>query len=132
MLIWIKEKLRITHLEKQVKSLQKINASYETELQKLASSLNTTQQKLHTAKIDIDNAIQELHCMTAVDADVGIRGNNTIIMTGVLHGKAFVSFYDLGDGEFKRMVYQLKRMKKHHYLRNIDAPMFDFKGSFNI
>ncbi|MCK5613718.1 hypothetical protein KAR91_68270 [Candidatus Pacearchaeota archaeon] len=68
---------------------------------------------------------------TRVDADVGVRGNNTIILTGVFRNKAYVKFYDMGDGEFKRLALQLQDMRKYSLIRHIDKPMA-FSGTFDI
>lgn len=79
----------------------------------------------------VTSKVSELKEYTRVDADVGIRGNNTIILTGVYRRKAYVRFYDLGDGEFVRLVEQLKAMRDHALIRNIDAPP-SFKGIFDL
>jgi hypothetical protein len=77
------------------------------------------------------NKMAELKEYTRVDADVGIRGNNTIILTGVYHKKAYVQFWDIGDGEFEKLADYLRHMQNYALLRNIDAPPM-FKGMFNL
>lgn len=96
--------------------------------------LNLIKQKLGITQIEQDiihikQFVNEFKKHTRVDADVGFRSNNTIILTGVYRNKAYVHFYDLGDGEFLSLVEQLKNMKKYAYIRNIDAPI-PFKGMF--
>ena len=107
---WIKKKLGITALEEENKRL------------KIAI------QKHHEFVCD---KVSELKEYTRVDADMGYRGNNTIILTGVYRNRGFVRFYDIGDGEFQRMVEQMRIMKEHALVRNIDAPP-SFHGTFEI
>ncbi len=110
MIAWIKKRLGITALEEQNKLLDhKVNHYRELFRQQVA----------------------ELKDYTRVDADVGIRGNNTIVLTGVYRRQAFVRFYDLGDGEFQRLVEQLRGMREHSLIRHIDAPP-NFHGMFDL
>ena len=110
MIKWIKDKLGITDLE---------NRNYA-----LRSELR--QQSAY-----IRNRVAELKEYTRVDADVGFRGNNTIVLTGVYRNRAFVRFYDLGDGEFRRLVDQIESMRDHCLIRNVDAHP-SFRGTFEI
>ena len=110
MLKWLKEKLGISALEAENKAL-KIQLQYHKDF--------------------VTEKIAELKEYTRVDADVGIRGNNTIILTGVYHKRAFVRFYDMGDGEFQRLVDMVRSMKDHALIRHIDTPP-GFCGSFKI
>jgi hypothetical protein len=85
----------------------------------------------------LSNQLDKTHSLmkefTRVDADIGFRGNNTIILTGVFKGRGYVQFYDLGDGEFRDMVERLRDMKKYALIRQVDAPPNrDFKGTFGI
>jgi len=107
---WIKRILGITALENENKIL-------------------TATIKGH--KQFVTDKIADLKEYTRVDADIGIRGNNTIILTGVYRKRAFVRFYDIGDGEFMRLVEQMKDMKDHSLIRNVDAPP-QFMSSFEI
>ena len=110
MLNWIKRKLGISALEQESADLR---------------------QQLQWHKDFVTAKVAELKEYTRVDADVGFRGNNTIILTGVYRNRAYVQFYDLGDGEFIRLVEHLKGMKGHALIRHIDAPPH-FKGMFEI
>lgn len=107
---WIKKKLGITALENENKILK-------------------ATIKCH--KQFVTDKIADLKEYTRVDADVGIRGNNTIVLTGVYRKRAFVRFYDIGDGEFMRLVEQMKAMKDHSLIRHVDAPP-QFMSSFEI
>ena len=110
MINWIKCKLGVLDLEKE-------NAELRLKMQR--------QQEMFAAQLG------ELKKMCRVDADVGFRGNNTIVLTGVLGGKAFVRFYDVGDGDFKAMVEQIGHMKRYSLVRNVDAPP-EFHGAFKL
>jgi hypothetical protein len=110
MINWIKDKLGITQLEFE-------NLKFKQAI------------KIH--EYFVANKIAELKEYTRVDADIGFRGNNTIILTGVYRNKAYIRFYDLGDAEFLRLVEQLKEMRQHALLRNIDCP-YEFRGTFEV
>lgn len=110
MLEWIKRKLGILDLERENMELKR---------------------QLQSHRDFVSAKVAELKEYTRVDADVGFRGNNTIILTGVYRNRAYVQFYDLGDGEFVRLVEHLKGMKGHALIRHIDAPP-QFKGAFEI
>lgn len=108
--LWIKKKLGITQLEHENKILR---------------------CQLQSHREYVTDKIGELKEYTRVDADMGFRGNNTIVLTGVYRNQAFVRFYDLGDGEFISLVEQLKRMKDHALIRHVDIPP-QFRGVFEI
>jgi hypothetical protein len=97
----------------------------------LAQENAELRRQLQSHRDFVSAKVAELKDYTRVDADVGIRGNNTIILTGVYRNRAYVQFYDLGDGEFVRLVEHLKDMKGHALIRHIDAPP-QFKGMFEI
>lgn len=87
--------------------------------------------ELQSHKKFVTAKVAELKEYTRVDADMGYRGNNTIILTGVYRGKAYVRFYDMGDGEFEKLIEQMKYMKDHCLIRNVDKPP-EFHGVFNL
>lgn len=107
---WIKKKLGITALEEENKRLK--------------IAMQSHREFVH-------DKISELKEYTRVDADVGFRGNNTIVLTGVYRNRGFVRFYDVGDGEFKELVERMQHMKGHALIRNIDKPP-SFHGTFEI
>lgn len=110
MIRYLKKWIGMTQLEREFKELQ----------------ASTTAQTKH-----INLVLEEIKSHTRVDADIGFRSNNTIILTGVYHKRAFVKFYDLGAGEFTSLVEQLKHMKSYALVRHIDAPP-SFRATFNI
>jgi len=110
MFAWIKQKLGVTLLETEIKMLRRIIKNQEA---------------------FIIGKLAELKEYTRVDADIGFRGNNTIVLTGVYRKQGFVRFYDIGDGQFERLVQQMKHMQDHALIRNIDAPP-NFRGTFGI
>ncbi len=107
---WLKKTLGIDKLETE-------NENLRLEIQQHAAYVN---QK-----------VAELKEYTRVDADVGYRGKNTIILTGVYRNRGYVKFYDLGIGDFEHLARQLMEMKKHSLIRNIDAPP-SFHGVFDL
>ena len=77
------------------------------------------------------DAVETVKQHARLDADVGFRGNNTIVLTGIYRKRAFVRFYDLGDGEFEALVDQLRQMKETALIRHVDAPP-QFHGTFEL
>ncbi len=114
---WIKNKLGITVINEEIHQLKIENVEFN-------SILN------HKSKY-ISSILRDIKKYTTVDADAGIRGNNTIILTGVYRKRAYVQFYDIGDGEFNKLVDMLKSMDKTALIRHIDS-VPDFRGSFDL
>ena len=130
---WLRTKLGVTHLEEENELLCKKVVMLEGRLKSVENRMTLRESDLDFFEKLINNKLAELKEYTRVDADVGVRGNNTIILTGVLHGKGYVRFWDLGDGEFRVMADQLKHMQKSSLIRNIDEPpSFNFKGMFDL
>ena len=71
----------------------------------------------------------ELEHYARYDADIGVRGNNTIVLTGTYRGHGYVRFYDLSDENFHHMVERMRGMRT--MLRNIDCPP-QLQGKFRI
>lgn len=90
---WIKNKLGIIDLENEIKLLKFVVQQHEK---------------------FVERKIAELQEYTRVDADIGMRGNNTIVLTGVYKKQGYVKFYDVGNGEFAHLVEMLKDMKGIH------------------
>lgn len=107
---WLRDMLGITKLEKE-------NAALRKEVQ--------------SHREYVVRKVEELKDYTRVDVDAGFRGDNTIILTGVYRNKGYVRFYDLPDEDFRAMVDQLKHMRSHALIRNIDS-LFDFRGTFDL
>lgn len=103
MWLWIKSKLGILELERQNKELREQLKSHER---------------------FVERKVAEIKEFTTIDADIDIgpRAQNTIIMSGVYKGKAWVKFYDMGGGHFENFKAQLEYLNKYGYIRNIDAP----------
>ena len=102
-------------------------------LNDLANQVLILKNDIQKQETFVNNRMKELREFTRVDADIGFRGNNTIILTGVFNRQAYVKFYDMGDGEFKRLVVQLKDMQQYSLIRHMDKPCaFDFKGTFDL
>jgi hypothetical protein len=118
---FIKKILGITALEQENQLLWE---ALEAERDALKAEVN-----MHRAYVR--ERMAELKEYTRVDADIGYRGNNTIILSGVFRNKAFVRFYEMGDGEFKALVDQIQAMKDHALIRNVDWPP-ELRGAFKL
>ena len=80
----------------------------------------------------ITDRIAELDKLTAMDVDVGFRGPCTIILSGVFHGRGYVSFYDVDHKEFQDLVNEFKYRRKLGHLRNVDNVPRYAGGSFEV
>lgn len=110
MKVWIKKVLGITALEQENARLK----------------LLVRHQERY-----VSEKIKELQDYTRVDADMGVRGHNTIILTGVYRNKAYVRFYDVKGDDFAGFVEHLRDLKGHALIRNIDHPP-TFHGVFDL
>ena len=86
----------------------------------LEGDVETQRRMIVDQTIKISKRIEELDRLTCRDADIGFRGNCTIVLTGVYRGKAYVQFYDVDPEEFRHMVEIFKGKK--NFFRHIDAP----------
>lgn len=107
---WLRDQLGITKLEQDNAYLQSL---------------------VHRHGQFVSEQIKSLKDYTRVDADMGIRGQHTIILTGVYRKQAYVRFYDLKDEEFKFFVEKCRDLNRHALLRNIDHPP-TFHGIFDL
>jgi len=107
---WVREKMGVTALERENKFMR----------DELASQARR-----------IADRIAELDDLTRMDADVGFRGDCTIILTGVYRGRGYVQFYDVPHEQFRDYVERLQYGKKNNLIRHVDAPM-GFKAAFDL
>lgn len=105
--------------------------SLEKDHDRLFDFMNQLGVRLDRESNRLDARIAELDKLTAVDADMGVRGPCTIILTGVYRGKGYVAFYELDFEEFRHMVEDFKLRKKHGLIRNVDRIVHD-GGSFDF
>lgn len=82
-------------------------------------------------KQKLDDTLIDLDRLTAFDADVGVRGRCSVILTGVYRGRGFVQFYDVHPHEFHRLVEMYRDMERTHLIRNVDN-LPGFRGTFDI
>lgn len=124
---WIKTKLQkwleITSLEESYDISKKEISALKIRCAKLEGQLNETQHDIYSLRKVVSSYFK-------VDADVGHRGNNTIILTGIYRGKGYVQFYDVGDGQFVETVERMRDLNRSRLLRTVDAPP-SFVGQFN-
>lgn len=100
---------------------------------KLQAELKSLKAQLSEHKTYVEQTVHHFTEHTRVDVDIGFRGNNTVVLTGVLKGKGFVEFYDIDNREFENLVERMKYLRKGHLIRHIDEPVgVNFKGYFKI
>jgi hypothetical protein len=92
---------------------------------------NSLKYQLSVQSTRLDRRIAELDELTAVDADVGVRGPCTVILTGVYRGNGYVKFYEMPVDEFRRHVDMMLDMQRSSLIRTVDAPP-SFMASFPI
>lgn len=123
---WFSGKIGLTQMKHQLKEQTEVIDALKVELYQCKQDIGYTQAL-------VDSKLAELKEYSRVDADVGVRGNNTVILTGVMHSKGYMRFWDLGDGEFKRLADQLKDMQGSSLVRHIDKPQaLRFHGMFDL
>jgi len=98
---------------------------------KLEESNRLLLEEVHEYSLEFKRVLKQLQDFVKIDADLGFRSNNTIIVTGRFRNREFVNFYDVGDGDFVSLVNQLQHLKKFGNIRNVDAPE-SFKASWEI
>lgn len=100
---------------------------------KLEAENMQLRQNMNDLKYYIDTRIHEFTDSVRIDAEIGVRGNNTVILTGVYKNRGYVEFYDMENPEFHNFVEMLKFQRKGNLIRHIDGPLgFDFRGYFGI
>lgn len=102
-----------------------------TGIQELRNRLLTMESRFNKLSKEVEDRINHFTEFTRADADIGFRGNNTIILTGVFKNKGYVEFYDLNNREFEDMVGRMKSMRKDNLIRNIDS-LYPGRCFFNI
>lgn len=98
----------------------------------LSLRINNAESMMLSAHRGICETRDELKKNSRLDADIGVhpKSNNTIILSGVYAGRAYVRFYDIGDGDFMELRKSLIRMSRDHRVRNLDTPP-TLRGSFD-
>jgi hypothetical protein len=103
------------------------------EAERLSLEVKRLRGEVADHKYYVEDKVNHYTEYTRVDTDIGMRGKNTVVLTGMLKGRGFVQFYDVDNQEFAHLVERMKYLKKEHLVRNVDSPMgFDFKGYFKI
>ncbi|MCP4988981.1 MAG: hypothetical protein GY928_23865 [Colwellia sp.] len=132
MIKWLKKRLGVSLLEEQQEALQTKVGMLDELVTALTRDLNIAIINYKRSNQENARVLEELNRLTAVDVDTACRrGNNTVIVTGVLRGKGYVNFYDMGEREFSDVVRMLRSMGKDKWIRNIDSPI-NFKGAFDL
>ena len=106
-------------------------------LQNVITSIENTndhvEHELSQHKLYVEDKVNHFLDETRIDCELGVRGQNTIVLTGVYKNRGYVEFYDLSNSEFHGFVEMLKFRRKENLIRHIDGPIgFDAKGYFGI
>ena len=129
---WLKNKLRVwLGINKSDYELSKLDKSILNRLEQVNNKVDHLAPRLEQARSDIAVLTRLLNEYLRVDADIGHRGANTIVLTGVLRGKGYVQFYDVSSDEFINIVERMRDMHKCNLIRNLDAP-HNFSGNFEF
>jgi hypothetical protein len=130
---WLRNKIRewlgLNKTDRVLRNNEKHNAE---EIIRLVTKCDLIHQRLTNLEIKSVVMNKLLNEYFRVDAEVGCRGDSTIVLTGIYRGKGYVQFYDVGKEEFAHMVERMRDMHKVNLIRHVDAPysctgLFDFK-----
>ena len=82
------------------------------------------EQELESKESELNHALAEIrsHAMLDVDVAAHPRGNNTIILTGIIKNRGYVRFYDLDASDFEHLAAHVRELQRTHTLRNVDRP----------
>lgn len=116
--------VRNTNMEKDVKKWLRKWLGFDDEVERLYNRISYLERKIKEQKRIIADQITDLQRLTRMDLDVGYRGPNTVILTGVFQGKGYIRFYDVPHPVFERYVMMFKEQAGGggSLIRNIDAP----------
>lgn len=117
MIQWLKHKLGIVELERQLKEARQ-------ELEMYYSS-NLTRIRV------LQSQIRDIHRHTTLDADIGHRGECTVIMIGRFRGRDYVQSYDMSVSEFSDYAKYMEDAAKRRVIRVVDKPPMFHLGKRN-
>lgn len=124
--------LGVEELQDQFQDLNKDLLVALERVESLEDKLASNNSRLNRAEQEVGSAMKVFNKYLRADVDVdAYRGDNTIVLTGMLRGKGYVQFYDLSGSEFTELVERMRDMRKCSMLRTIDAPPH-FRGTFDI
>jgi hypothetical protein len=98
-----------------VRALRFVVANYMRDIHYLNSNLSALEKILRDR--------------TDISVDVGVRGENTIIVTGRYRKADYVEVFSIGDMEMNNLIHLLRQMQQYATVKRIDAPI-SFKGVF--
>lgn len=102
-----------------------------TGISKLKTDIERLNCKLDQHRTFVKLSMEELKKNTRLDADIGMRSNCSIILTGVYRKRGYVKFYDIDNSEFQKIVEHFNDMKKTSLVRNVDVCP-SFRGAFEL
>lgn len=95
-----------------------------------ALGITALQSQVRDLQVEVRNLncrvelVRKVHDLLTADVDLAPteRTRSSVILTGMYRGRGFVQVYDMGEGEFRHLVEQMRDMKRGGYLRNVDHP----------
>ena len=112
-----------------IKKLRHIVLSYDTTIEMLQQKITKAEFTAAHAIRRAESAEEFIRVRTEVSIDLGVRGPNTIIITGRYKNRDYVEIFDIQNQDMNYLVDMLRSMKRHHIIRTIDGP-FAMKSIF--
>jgi hypothetical protein len=112
----------MSKLIKWFKKLKRIVNSYDKQVMIHSERIDEAMRVADYSNGIANQARKFVKEATTLDADVHIRGSNTIIVTGRFRGNDYIQTYDLGDKDFEYAVNLFRDMARSHQVRRIDSP----------
>tara|TARA_R110000803_G_scaffold67241_4_gene128920 strand:- start:862 stop:1236 length:375 start_codon:yes stop_codon:yes gene_type:complete len=112
----------MSKLIKWFKALNRIVKSYDEQIDVLNKQATETLRVADYSNGIANQAREFVKQATTLDADVHVRGSNTIIVTGRFRGNDYIQTFDLGDKDFEYTIRMFRDMARSHQVRKIDCP----------
>jgi hypothetical protein len=129
---WLRNKIRewlgLNKTDRVLRNTEKYTAE---EIMHLSNKCDRIHKRLTCLKAESLAMNRVLNEYFKVDADIGTRGNSTIVLTGVYRDKGYVQFYDVNQEEFSYLVERMNDLHRVNLIRHVDAPQA-FRGTFSI
>lgn len=110
-------------LMQKIKRLWGLDEYTDKIVKKMQQDMARMDNRMKDLQRNLDSVEMLIRDRTDVSVDVGVRGPNTVIVTGKYKGVDYVEVFDVPGDHFGYIVDTLKDMKKHHQIRAIDSPM---------
>jgi hypothetical protein len=85
--------------------------------------INDSRIKVNNIEYRCAELESQLRKYQQVSADVNLKEDNLVILTGKLNGRNYVEIYSFKNHDFIEIANHLKELKKHHRIVSLDAPI---------